>query len=67
MQPFPDAESIATLKMMNVDYVILHGAFMEPDAYSAMRGKLDASSDVSVVQRFTWEEREGTVYRLVWR
>jgi hypothetical protein len=67
MQPFPDAESIANLKTMNVDYVILHGAFMEPDAYSAMRGKLDASSDLSVMQRFTWEEREGTVYRLVRR
>jgi hypothetical protein len=67
MQPFPDAESIANLKTLKVDYVILHGAFMEPDAYAAMRGKLDASSDVSVVQRFTWEEREGTVYRLVRR
>ena len=51
--------------MMKVDYVILHGAFMEPDAYSAMRARLDAYPDVSVVQRFTWQEREGTVYRLV--
>ncbi len=64
MQSFPSDDSFAALQTINVDYLIVHGAFMEPDAYSAMQGKLDAYSDVSVVQRFTWEEREGTVYRL---
>jgi hypothetical protein len=65
MQSFPSVEGFAALKAINVDYVILHGAFMEPDAYSAMRARLDVCPEVSLVQRFTWEEREGTVYRLV--
>jgi hypothetical protein len=65
MLSFPSPESLAFLKARHVDYVIVHGAFMEPDEYARVQARLDASSAVSVVQRFTWERREGSVYRLV--
>jgi hypothetical protein len=64
MQSFPGAESLAYLKTRKVDYVVVHGVFMDPSAYAGVRGTLDASSDVSLVDRFTWEGREGSVYRL---
>jgi hypothetical protein len=65
MRSFPSVESLAYLESKQVDYVIVHGAFMEPNVYSAVTATLDSSSTVSVVQRFKWEGREGSVYRLV--
>jgi hypothetical protein len=64
MLPFPSRDSLTYLKRRNVDYVIVHGAFLEADRYVSVRTALDASPDVSLAFRFTWEGREGSVYRV---
>jgi hypothetical protein len=66
MRSFPSVESLTYLKNKQVDYLIVQGAFIEPDVYKAVTATLDSSSTVTMVQRFKWEGREGSVYRLAW-
>ena len=64
MLQFPNPDSLAYLKSRGVNYVVVHGAFLEPDRYARIRATLDARSDISLALRFTWEGREGSVYRV---
>ena len=64
MRSFPHRDALAYLASRNADYVVVHGAFMDPARYADTCRTLDRDPAVALAERFRWEGREGSVYRL---
>jgi hypothetical protein len=61
---FPSDSAIDYLRTRGVDYVAVHGAFMEPQRYQHIVAALDARIDMSLVVAAPWEGSESRLYRL---
>ena len=64
MREFPSEQAIRYLKEREVDLIVLHGTYMEPDELGAWAAALNARQDTEVVAEF--QERGGPdiVFRL---
>jgi hypothetical protein len=61
---FPSDAAIEDLRRRGVDYVTVHGAFMDAEKFSRTVAALDARSDMSLVTAAPWEGAESRLYRL---
>jgi len=61
---FPSDSAIEYLKSRGVDYVAVHGAFIEPDKFSGIVAALNERPDMTLVNATPWEGRESRLYRL---
>jgi hypothetical protein len=64
MANFPDSTSMQELRRRGVEYVIVHGAFVEPRDYAALMARLDACQELVKIGAEQWEERETRLYRV---
>jgi hypothetical protein len=66
MTTFPDDRTMEAVRLRGVDFIVVHGAFYRQlDEYERVVNGLDARSDVSLVGRTKWRERETRVYRVL--
>ena len=70
MRGFPDDSSLASLRARGTRYVVVHGERLYGDRYETLIPLLDQRSDLALVSRREWFERdkhsEISVYRLVY-
>jgi len=52
------------LRTSGVDYVTVHGAFIDPTRFRRIVTTLDARQDMSLVVAAPWEGSESRLYRL---
>ena len=64
MRRFPSPEAIDYLKRRGVQYLVLHGDFMQPELYDRAIGALDANRRLELVQEFAGRPRPSRLYRL---
>ena len=61
---FPSEDAVEYLKNRGVNYVAVHGAFIEPGQFKRIVETLEDRSDVSLVVAAPWENSESRLYRL---
>jgi hypothetical protein len=61
---FPSDASVEYLKQRGVDYVTVHGAFMERRKFDTVVRRLGRRRDVTLVTAAPWEGSESRLYRL---
>jgi hypothetical protein len=61
---FPSDAAVEYLRRRGVDYVTVHGAFMEPQKFRSIVAALDARKDMPLVVSAPWEGSESRLYRL---
>jgi hypothetical protein len=64
MADFPDSTSLRELRRRGVEYVIVHGAFVEPRDYAALMARLDACRGLVKIGGEQWEGKETRLYRV---
>jgi len=64
MREFPSHGAIEYLKRRGVQYVVLHGEFMQPESYERVITALDADSRVTLVREFAGRPRPSRLYRM---
>ena len=64
MREFPSHEAIEHLKRLGVQYVVLHGEFMQPESYDRVIAALDADDRLALVREFTGQPRPSRLYRV---
>jgi hypothetical protein len=62
---FPSDASVEYLKGRGVDYVTVHGAFMERGKFQATVTNLDRRLDMQLVAAAPWEGSESRLYKLM--
>jgi hypothetical protein len=65
MTKFPDDVTLSELRRRDVAYVIVHGAFYDPEAYRRLVSRLDRRAELAPAGRFQWQGRETRLYRMV--
>jgi hypothetical protein len=63
-QDFPSDSAVEQLRARGVDYVALHGAFIDPDEFNRIVTALARRQDMSLVVAAPWEGSESRLYRL---
>jgi hypothetical protein len=61
---FPSDAAIEHLKSRGVDYVTVHGAFIEPGKFQSIVETLEGRADLTLVVAAPWEGSESRLYRL---
>ena len=61
---FPSDSAVEYLRTRGVDYVAVHGAFIDPDKFRSIVTMLDARQDMPLVTSAPWEGSESRLYRL---
>ena len=61
---FPSDSAVEYLRARGVDYVAVHGAFIDPDRFRRIVATLDARQDMPLVVAASWEGSESRLYRL---
>jgi hypothetical protein len=61
---FPSDSAVEYLRTRGVDYVAVHGAFIDPDRFRTIVTTLDARQDMPLVVSAPWEGSESRLYRL---
>ena len=61
---FPSDSAVEYLKTRGVDYVAVHGAFIEPERFQRIVAALAARPDMPLVVAAPWEGSESRLYRL---
>ena len=65
MEGFPDVPSMAELAARGTRYVVIHGEQLEPDEYLRIIRATDGrQSELTLVARRPWQDREISLYRL---
>jgi hypothetical protein len=64
MATFPDPDSMAELRRRRVEYVIVHGAFVDKRQYEPLLTRLDACDELVKVSAVRWEGRETRLYQV---
>ena len=62
---FPDERAIAYLKSRGVDFIVVHGRLLSPDAFGAITSALVARPDIQAMARFEEQMGSDAVFRLV--
>jgi hypothetical protein len=63
MRRFPSPESIEYLRRRGVQYLVLHGEFMQPEDYDGVVAALDANRHLELVREFAGRPRPSRLYR----
>jgi hypothetical protein len=61
---FPSDSAIDYLRSRSVDYIAVHGAFIEPEKFRRIVAMLDARDDLPLVAAAPWEGSESRLYKL---
>jgi hypothetical protein len=61
---FPSDSAVEYLRMRGVDYVAVHGAFIDRENFERIVATLDARQDMPLVAAAPWEGSESRLYRL---
>jgi hypothetical protein len=61
---FPSDAAVEYLKRRGVDYVAVHGAFIERGKFESLVDALEGRADVTLVVAAPWEGSESRLYRL---
>ena len=61
---FPSDSAVEYLRARGVDYVAVHGAFIDPDKFRRIVTTLEARQDMPLVVSAPWEGSESRLYRL---
>ncbi len=61
---FPSDDAVEYLRNRGVNYVAVHGAFIEPGKFKSIVETLEDRPDVSLVVAAPWENSESRLYRL---
>jgi hypothetical protein len=61
---FPSDAAIEYLKARDVDYIAVHGAFIERGKLASIVKTLDSRQDLSLVVAAPWENSESRLYRV---
>jgi hypothetical protein len=61
---FPSDSAVEYLRTRGVDYVGVHGAFIDPETFRRIVTALDARHDMALVASAPWEGGESRLYRL---
>ncbi len=61
---FPSDSAVEYLKSRGVDYVAVHGAFIDRDTFNGIVMALEARTDIPLVASAPWEGSESRLYRL---
>jgi hypothetical protein len=61
---FPSDSALEYLRTRGVDYVAVHGAFMDREKFERIVAALDARHDMPLVTSAPWEGSESRLYRL---
>jgi hypothetical protein len=61
---FPSDSAVEYLRTRGVDYVAVHGAFIDPGRFRRIITTLDARHDLPLVASAPWEGSESRLYRL---
>ena len=61
---FPSDSSVEYLRTRGVDYVAVHGAFIDREKFQRIVATLDARHDMPLVAAAPWEGSESRLYRL---
>jgi hypothetical protein len=61
---FPSESAVEYLRRRGVDYVAVHGAFLEQDKFNRIVAALDVRPDMVLVVAAPWEGSESRLYRL---
>jgi hypothetical protein len=64
VQGFPDNAALDYLRARGVEYVSVHGAFYEPEAWRRVQIALGARTDLELVVAARWNGSESRLYRL---
>jgi hypothetical protein len=64
MRRFPSPEAIEYLKRRGVQYLVLHGEFMQSDIYHRAITALDANRRLTLVGEFAGRSGPSRLYRL---
>jgi hypothetical protein len=64
MRRFPDDDSVARLKRLNVRYVVVHREFMKPDEYSELLLRLHAREELRFLGTFSDPIGEASLFVL---
>jgi len=65
MEDFPDNVTVEDLRRRGVDYVVVHGAFFEPQDYRHLVARMDERQDLRLDAVTRWETKETRLYRLL--
>jgi hypothetical protein len=63
MRDFPSDASIEALRRHGADYVVVHGAFYEPDAYARVVSAIEARPELTLATTGKWNGQEVRLYR----
>jgi hypothetical protein len=61
---FPSDSAVEYLRARGVDYVAVHGAFIDPEKFRSIVARLEARRDMPLVVSAPWEGSESRLYRL---
>jgi hypothetical protein len=63
-QDFPSDSAVEYLRTRGVDYIAVHGAFIDREKFERIVATLDARRDMMLVVAAPWEGSESRLYRL---